>query len=264
MFSAPQRVAVSAGCPRGTQVDGISSPWCARPFSARHRPIVYGLRRETRSEIGTPDHRGQAGVHSEVLQKTDLELRAAPQPLEIGLQGHADVELQNGLPRADGVPRDAESREPVETARGEAVLDQSLVERSLEAHDIGEIEGVLRARDPAAVIPHTRPGETAQAVAEEGELELTEAVELRSGLPDRLEAELLERLQKHPLADAELVGLVILLARVEVGQTGSGRGARERLVPPPRPPAAVTLLPRRGDRPGGAVELPLDPGRLDE
>ena len=66
------------------------------------------------------------------------------------------------------------------------------------------------------------------------------------------------------LRDAELVRVVVLLTRIEVGQTGSRRRTGPRFVPPRIPLAAEVLLPGCRDRPGGAIELPLDSRRLDE
>src|SRR6266850_368761 len=198
------------------------------------------------------------GEPSKILQQGDLELRAAPEAFEVGLQGHADVELQEGLPRTHGVPRDPESREPVEVLRGEAVADVGVIEGGLETNDVGEVEGILRAPDPPLVVAHARPGEPAHAISEEGELELAEPVEARAVLPDRLEAKFLEQRQEHLLGDAVLVRLVVLLGGIELSQTGPGRRTGERVVAPRLPCAAIVLLRGRAHRPGGPVELPRE------
>src|SRR5207249_11433506 len=109
------------------------------------------------------------------------------------LDGDADVELKDRLPGPHEVPGDSDAREAFVAVGSQAVLDAGIVDAGIEADHVRQVEGVLRPRNAAAAETHPRSRQAAQPVAEEGELELAEAVEPRAREPLGLEAQLLEQ-----------------------------------------------------------------------
>src|SRR3989442_2571304 len=80
---------------------GLSDPGTGPFYTA------FGAKRDWKSAGRTA---GRDGHPSEVFQEADLELGVASQPLELRLEGHTDIELQDGRSEERRVGKECRSR----------------------------------------------------------------------------------------------------------------------------------------------------------